>query len=296
MYRATVSKPLEFTGPSPFFPGNVSMTVIKGCSGISFQDQNGIIDYDLSSLQGHQAKSTARYLKLDNGAAKIRVAEHLLSAFHLAGVTDALIICPKSQVPTCGSGIKQFYDALHSNRVQLDVKKEIVRTVKSSEYRSQRNGIETLITVNPSNTLDILVDSGRHPDLIDLNEQPFYIEDVHTNAEDHYEAMPVARIQECWKYLAWNLMRTIGFKGISEDNYIIASPGATQGQIAQQMQDQYQEGRNEYLAHTAVCDFPGELLALGSKVVGSFTLSNTNHILRVEAIKQFYREGVFKVK
>ena len=126
-------------------------------------------------------------------------------------------------------------------------------------------------------------------------EKPFELEDAYLFAKDHLRARPIARLRNIATYPLWLLAtRVLGYQGITKDNYLIASPFMSSDEIVDQMSSQYKTGRNEHLAHTAICDFPGELLALGSGVTGSFTLSNTNHISRVNAIRYFKMEGVFE--
>ena len=129
---------------------------------------------------------------------------------------------------------------------------------------------------------------------MDLNETPFELQDAYSQAQAHMKARAIARLQDWKKYIIWKTLATFGYKGICSENYIITSPFQRPEEIQASMAEPYRKQRNEHLAHTAVCDFPAELLAIGSHITGRFTLSNTTHLTRVAALRQFNNEGVFK--
>ncbi|MBP7848278.1 hypothetical protein KA013_03630 [Patescibacteria group bacterium] len=60
----------------------------------------------------------------------------------------------------------------------------------------------------------------------------------------------------------------------------------------------YALGHNEHLAHSAIADFLGEKQALCASldvqdIQAKITLSNTNHLFRVSALKQMFKDNIF---
>lgn len=287
-------------GHSLFCPGIKPEVLIEKNtknSGIVFTEASGDINLSLESLHANQSASGARYLyvrdKEDNKV--VRVPEHLLSAIFWKKISDLKISTNKNQVPLNGPGIQSFFNDLEPFANTEKTTNTHFSVVKKGSYEMEANGIFTKIQAEPHerDSLRIEVTSGRHPDLPNLEEKPFILEDAYQEAHNHLTARAIARLQDRKKYYAWVALSAIGF-GINNETYLIAKPQDDAATIRRNMQKQYQTNGNEHLAHTAVCDFPGELLAVADKISGSFTLRNTNHISRLAAIRSFIKTGVLK--
>lgn len=285
-------------GHSLFFPLIVpQVRVERGAegSGLVFTDRREQIRLSLESLHANEAKNGARYLYIGREERKIvRVPEHLLSAIFWHGIDDVRVTAPKRQVPLAGPGIKSFYESLRPLRLNSPKAAKLhFYVAKEMTYETTYKGIQVTIQARPAKDgeLNIHVLSGKHPDLPDLGEQPFILNNAAVEAEKHLDARAIARLRDKKKYACWRILSRIGF-GINEDTYLIARPNDSVEEIGAHMLKKYRSSRNEHLAHTAVCDFPGELRAVAPYISGTFTLSNTNHITRVAAIREFIRNGV----
>jgi hypothetical protein len=76
-------------------------------------------------------------------------------------------------------------------------------------------------------------------------------------------AKPIARTQKILPYVLLQMFsKMTGSKAIGPKNYTMIYPRSTKEKVWKSMQEQYREDHNEYLAHTAVCDFPAELYTI----------------------------------
>lgn len=296
------SPQVTLTGDSLFWPGSKpEVKIERGLprSGIVFVDQGKNIPLNLNSLHANQSLIGARYLYVGEGKRKaVRVPEHLLSAMFWRNVDDVKVTASKQQIPLDGPGIKAFYDHLAPlSSPQATRTRSHFYVARPMTFAMVVKGIEVTVEATPSrdDTLNIQVLSGRHRDLPDLCEKPFELIDAPLQAPDHLRARAIARLQNSIKYRNWRLVSSLGY-GINHETYLVAAPGDTAKDIRRKMQPEYQDNGNEHLAHTAVCDFPGELLAAAPKISGNFVLQNTNHLTRVAAIRFFVKRGVLVEK
>jgi UDP-3-O-acyl-N-acetylglucosamine deacetylase len=266
-----------------------------------FTDENRFlkIPLNISNLKGFKDVFGERYAVLEENIAQVHVVEHLLSAMHIAGITDAEIFIENySQgrnvvVPTKGAGVSYYFELLNANKTRLEGYVNTVKVVKEDEYTSKKQtNFKTSIKVFPSDNLEILVTSSKQADIFDLKEQPLHVKDVYSEIREHLDARPLGRVAFYPVYLLWKLARARGYQGITEENYIIVTPYDNTETVAAKMQPKYREGKNEYLAHT-VLDFLGELFALSPRIKGRFVLENTNHLSRISALKYFVKNSTF---
>lgn len=324
--RGTVCDSIVFEGHNPeeiIGKSKVSINPAKCGSGITFKVHGAGLDYasfpfDIFHLYAKKGKAGSRYAmvsaKKDEDLkgkvnkkvlnhAKVYVVEHLLSAMHAAGITDAEIELRSLNgdysgvVPIVGVGIDTYFKELNKKRIAFKKPIDLLYAVKSDEYIhvDNKTKLKTRIRIEPSNSLEARVKSAKHSDLPDLNEKEFHVKSVYESIGKHLKARPLARTKERWKYFALNLLCFAGYKAITNENYVIVAPTDGTKEIVRKMQPKYRRKRNEYLAHTIFSDFLGEMYALGSAYVkGNFTLENTNHPTRIAALKQFQRNDVFK--
>ena len=329
--QATVKGEVKFTGPCLF--GFKDATVLVTPSeeeGIRLRKQ-GEKEYALLSLDNVHAtrgkKAKARYVQVTNthnhnhSQSGIQsstrsgnqsekeeisrycgflVTEHLAAAMHLAGITNADITFYKkrlqkgSSVPTCGPGIENFFRGLCDKKRELGSLASGMQVTGSSSYASSDGNIEREIIVEPSDKLEIIVESEGYKDLPKLGSDSIHITDAYQELAEHVKARPLARLGSTPIYGLWKLSKVLGYRGVDHESYIIVTPRSKAEDIVQRMQPKYRGGKNEHLYHTAL-DFFGELYSLGSPdIKGRFMLKNTTHLTRVPALKSFSERGVFQ--
>ncbi len=298
MRRATLNKSLEVKLPSYLGLGKAQTPVIfspndgKGLRIIS-PKTGGYTAVNDNSLRAHNG--LARYLECDIEGTVVKVLEHTLSALGASSITDVDIAFPEGITwnffPVVGPGITPLYGKLLEHKIKLENSIETY-AVKSSESFQYGGG---RIDVSPSDKLSMIVQTY-HRDLVDLDPQPLVIEDVYKEIESHVSARPVARLQTCVNAFVFRALSTLN-KGITDDTYILARRGESVDDIVSKMHSQYQDGRNEHCAHTAIADFLGELKSFfPGRVLGHFKISGTaNHTTRMQMLRQMKEAGIFSV-
>lgn len=252
--------------------------------------------------------------KLEKNSTKIQVIEHLASALHIAGISGATVTVENKNsvddiiMPSTGPGVKRYVERLRQASEDAGESRNLVYIDKAEIYiyGETKKGHRTMIAAKPSDSLKIRVLSGKYDDLTDVGEEEFSVENAYAEADRYMHARPIARLTGGsgitekslgWmKYLYWKQASLRGYKGITDETYIIATPWDSAEDIKKKMAPEFREKSNEYLAHT-VLDFMGELYMVGNcPVVGEFTLANTNHPARMSALKHFFREGALMLR
>ena len=312
--QATVEKPIRFKGPSLF--GFSDSTIVVSPSEhnwVTFIKKGENNEAALLSLPNVYAtrgkKAKARYMRVITPSADYQkanryqgflVAEHLASALHLTGITNVDVTFFKNRlqkgvsVPAYGPGIRNFYCELIEQKKELNHPVSGIEAVSNSSFTLLDGVIEREISVEPSDKLEIIVESTEYKDVPKLDSEPVHIRDAYQELVRHTSARPLARLGNPLLYMAWSLGKKIVCRGVGEENYVLVKPGDTATDITERMQEQYRKGRNEHLYHTAL-DFFGELYTIGSPdIKGRFRLKNSTHITRIPALKKFYESGAFQ--
>lgn len=229
-------------------------------------------------------------------AIRIHVVEHLVSALHYLGITDAKIVVEGSKespteafIPTRGAGITHYVNSLENQIEKLGKAIDVIEFREEDKFiQNHKKG--TAIAIAPDDELSMLIDTS---DLGKINLSPAHISmaDAYKKIKTHLSARPIARINGTIIYALWKVINQRGYKGICDDNYILAEPSATTQTIVSRMATQYQEGRNESVAH-GVLDRFGELYMLdGRPIRGSLHAIKGNHPSVISALKYFVKEG-----
>lgn len=230
-------------------------------------------------------------------AIRIHIVEHILAALHYKGITDANIYIEGSEenptevyVPTEGAGISHYIKAIKNNIFDSGIRVRPIQFKEEATFSYERKGKIGIVSIKPANELEMNINQS---DLgsIKLSSSPIVSANVYKDIEKHLAARPVARVNELLINLAWKILNKQGYKGICEDNYIIANRGISVEELTARMAPQYQEGQNEPVAH-GMLDRYGELYTLGGlPVQGSLSAHHANHPTSIKGLKQFVKEG-----
>jgi hypothetical protein len=316
--RATVDRPIVLEGYDLSGFSRGTAVVQPGNNGIAFTRYDGLrVPYDMHHLYGVHGSMGSRYLALspqedkdlkDTPASlpkQITIVEHLASSLHLLGITDAEIslqtrpwLGDKVFMPQQGAGLEHYVLALKDNIRAIPGENGVVRCVRSATYHrhDDRKNVDVSITVEPYEKFSVAVKGGRHLSTrLAIEAERYKLKDVYNQWPAGLRARPLARLDHPFVYAFWRAARALGYKGVTEENYVLLKPGSTIDSIRKHMFQEFQEGFNEFCAHTAVSDFPGECAALGGRMHARFTLENPTHLDRIAALKQFKREGALQL-
>lgn len=227
---------------------------------------------------------------------RFHVTEHLSSALHHLGITDAFIEVESSKstpteafIPTQGYGISHYVNSLHDYVKDLKVPVPLVKVISSDAYVSPSLTSSNVVIV-PSEKLSFSIDKSDLGKIM-LASMPIELSDVYAEIDDHLDARPIARVDTLVKTLAWNLGDWRNYKAVSKDNYIIASFEKDSYDLIKEMHEKYQLAENESVAHGHLDRF-GEVYSIaGLPVKGGFDFKNTNHPRSISALKYFVKNG-----
>ena len=292
MYSWTIQNPVTITPPNYLWWGKGKINIKpKKTPWINI---NGV-PITPDTLQAVKDVTGARYLQIIWKDGKpIKVIEHLVSALFAAGIhsADVDIEWKMGFLPVIGPGIKPVYDDLMSAWVNRNNELPIFSYTWRWPKKIESKRIPwAYIIIELSNTFDVEV-STKHKDLADINEQPLCINDVYWEIQNHINARPIARIQQAVMYYGFKILKNlpwIQLKWINPEVYILPWRNDTWEDIVHMMHAQYQEWRNEHYAHTIFADFLWEAhIFFPGEIQAKITLINTNHISRVELLRELY--------
>lgn len=326
MNRATVKEPIIFTGDSPdsrLFRLISKNWMTRPTSMIIKQPENPGMYWkigekgkehpiDIFHTYAETNYTGARYIffsdQKDDDLSNISptkgekafIVEHILSALNYSKITDATIQLEPAlfskkiaHAPIIGSGITELVDKLQEQKIELNEKATILEVTKTKTKIIQNKRGTHFMSVEPSDNLEMYINNS---DLGKINIQSKDIHLKNVYEELNTIARPVARLDTSLKVKGLNWLNSRGYKGVSEETYIVANKYCTNKEFIKKMHKEFQEGANEQLWH-GIIDRSGELFAIqGMPIKGKFMYSSANHLSAIESLKYFYKEGCFVTK
>lgn len=271
-YFATASQSLRF---EPSFERK----------GVWFRNNGREVPINHETLRGHRDISGARYNVIQEGDKVLfKVVEHVLSAIHLAGITDVTVVSSRGFLPVVGPGVTPVLNRLEDNGVEREGEQDIF-SFPDYEIRDESGAV---LRVNPSDSFGISVESY-YKDLADIGTPKLMIDDVleDSNIVKGSVARPVARLQAKALYQIWKVLnKGKVFRGIDPCAYIIARPGMDGSDIRGLMGEHFQEKGDEHYWHSVYADIFGEIKTIfPGEIRGHFDFEGSNHISRVRMLQ-----------
>ena len=149
IYQKTLSKKLSFTGIGLHSGKKSTLNLLpaKEDSGIVFKrvdlERNNLIKANFLNVTSAKLCTT---LENKNGA-KVSTVEHLLAAFYISGVDNAIVEIDNEEVPIMDGSAKNFLSVLNQNK--------LLKQSKKRRYLKIKNKIELIdgkrkISIEPS--------------------------------------------------------------------------------------------------------------------------------------------------
>lgn len=271
-YFATASQTLRF---EPSFERE----------GVWLRNNGRDIPINHETLRGYRDISGARYNVIQEGNQVLfKVVEHVLSAIHLAGITDVTVVSSRGFLPVVGPGVTPVFERLSHKVVERAGKGESF--VFSDHQIEDESG--AILKVTPSDSFGISVES-HYKDLVDLQAKKLVIEDVfdEKNLQKGIVARPIARLQQKTLYRVWKTLNSLKmFRGIDPCAYIIARPGMDGSDIREVMGKDFQKNGDEHYWHSVYADISGEIKTIfPGEIRGHFDFEGSNHVSRVRMLQ-----------
>ena len=151
IFQQTLAEPIKFVGIGLHSGQNSQITIIpaKAGHGILFKridlKNNNIVEANYKNVSSAKLCTT-----LENSyGVKVSTVEHLLAAFYIAGIDNALVEINCEEVPIMDGSAKKFLEILKNCKiVSLAKKRKYLKIVNKVELKDQKR----TISIEPSNS------------------------------------------------------------------------------------------------------------------------------------------------
>ena len=135
IYQKTLSKPVNFKGIALHsgkksvnynFPANENQGIIFKRTDLK---KNNLIKANYKNVSSAKLCTTLE----NNHGVKVSTVEHLLAAFYIAGIDNAIVEIDNEEVPIMDGSAKDFLDAFKKTKLKLNQKKKIFKNFRKIE-------------------------------------------------------------------------------------------------------------------------------------------------------------------
>lgn len=265
--EATIKESVSFSGIGAHSGNNIYMTIKPASenSGIIFK-RTDITDRDgYIKLSPESVIEPILCTKVVNASGvSVSVIEHLLAAFRIAGITNALIEINSGEVPIMDGSSKVFLDAFKKIGISYQNAKVPAIVIKTPIVAENSSG---KISILPSKNRKISVKLSYDR----INETIGNDNTYEFDMEDDISEIAIARtfgwFEDCEK------IRSLGMaKGSSEENTIVIMPDYSiknSGGL---------RNPHELVMHKCL-DLLGDIAVIDHDIIGSITAINPSHSL-----------------
>ncbi len=143
-FQTTIDNPIVFNGIGLHSgaASNIKIYPAEANKGIVFKridlNENNLIEANYKNVSSARLCTT-----LENSyGAKVSTVEHLLAAFYIAGIDNALVEVNCEEIPIMDGSAKDFLNTFKKNRiVSLSTKRKYLKVLKKIELKDQKKTI-----------------------------------------------------------------------------------------------------------------------------------------------------------
>ncbi|MDR0744387.1 MAG: UDP-3-O-acyl-N-acetylglucosamine deacetylase [Holosporales bacterium] len=274
--EATVNESLEFSGIGVHSgkTSNIKIIPAEVKTGIIFKRTDVAENKSLIKLSTASIVNPVLCTRIVNkDGISMSVVEHLLAAFRIVGITNAIVEVDSEEIPIMDGSAKIFVEGIRRSGICLQDSFAPAIIINKPVRIANQNGE---ISIEPANTSKITLTLSYdriNPVIKNNNSHTCELDD---NLLDIASARTFGWLDDYEK------IQTIGgAKGASEENTIIIMPDHT---IKNSLR--YEK---ELVMHKCL-DLIGDLSILGYDIIGEIRGINTSHALNNMLIKQIIAE------
>jgi len=276
--EATLKNSVEFKGVGVHSGALVNLIIRSAPEnfGIVFK-RTDVIDKDpFIKLSPESVENPVLCTKVVNDSGvSVSVIEHLLAAFRISGITNALVEINFAEIPIMDGSSIIFVEAFRKTGIDYQNAKVPAILIKRPLI-SQNNTGEISILPSKHSRISVKLSYDRINPVIGSNNN--YEFDIETNMIDIANARTFGWIEDCEKIKAAGMA-----KGASEENTVV---------IMQDHSIKNQGGlRNpkELVMHKCL-DLLGDISVIGYDIIGSIQGFNTSHALNNILMRKLLNE------
>ena len=263
LYQKTISCPLRFEGTGLHSGKSSKITILPGIEnqGIIFK-RIDIMQNNLVLANYNNVSSAKLCTKLENNyGVKISTVEHLLAAFYIAGIDNAIVEIDNEEVPIMDGSAKDFLTILEKTKIiKLTEKRKYLKIIKKVELIDGSRKI----SIEPNNSFEVDFQLnyenkiiGKQRNLVNFNND---------NLDDVSKSRTFCLYEDIEK------IKKIGLaKGGSLDNAVVVNQDKV-------LNSGGLRNTKEFVNHK-ILDLAGDFLLSGHRVLGKVVCYQGGHEL-----------------
>ena len=274
--QKTILKPFEFSGIGLHSGVNSKVKILPA------KDNKGIVFKRIDLKGNNEIKacfknvSSAKLcttLKNESGAS-VSTVEHLMAAFYITGIDNAVIEIDNPELPIMDGSSKDFVDLIIANGTkELHAKRKFLKIIKKTELQDQ----EKFISIEPSNLgLEVEFQLGYKNEVI--GDQKNHVIFNGENLEEIYSSRTFCLYEDIEK------IKKIGLaKGGSLDNAVVVKNETV-------LNEGGLRNDKEFVNHK-ILDLAGDFMLSGYRILGSVKCIQGGHSMSNTFLKELFKDN-----
>ncbi len=282
IYQKTLINSFSFNGVGLHsgLISNVKVTPAKENTGIIFKridiKENNLIEANFKNVSSAKLCTTLK----NSSCAKVSTIEHLMAAFYITGIDNAIIEIDREEIPIMDGSSKDFIEFINeAGSETLNAKRKFVTINKKISLTDQQKSI----SIEPHD-YSLEVDFELSYKTIAIKNQKNKINFYSQDLEELYSSRTFCLYEDIEKIKKAGLA-----KGGSLDNAIVIKDDEI-------MNKEGLRNENEFVNHK-ILDLAGDFMLSGYRIFGSVKCFHGGHQLSNTFLKEVFKDkSNFKVK
>ncbi len=275
IYQQTINKPVSFEGVG-LHSGKISkVKVLQG------KDNEGIVFKRVDLKNNNSIKANYRNVTsaklcttLENSSGhKVSTVEHLLAAFYIVGIDNAIVEINNEEMPIMDGSSKEFVQLLNSSGIKvLNKKRKYLKIINKIELEDEKG---KNISIEPNN-FSFEVDFKLNYENKIIGKQQNKINFLEDNLEQVYSSRTFCLFQDIEKIKKSGLA-----KGGSLDNAIVVDEKKI-------LNKDGLRNKKEFVNHK-ILDLAGDFLLSGYRILGKVNCFQGGHLFSNKFLRKMLK-------
>ena len=275
IYQQTINKPVSFEGVG-LHSGKISkVKVLQG------KDNEGIVFKRVDLKNNNSIKANYRNVTsaklcttLENSSGhKVSTVEHLLAAFYIVGIDNAIVEINNEEMPIMDGSSKEFVQLLNSSGIKvLNKKRKYLKIINKIELEDEKG---KNISIEPNN-FSFEVDFKLNYENKIIGKQQNKINFLEDNLEQVYSSRTFCLFQDIEKIKKSGLA-----KGGSLDNAIVVDEKKI-------LNKDGLRNKKEFVNHK-ILDLAGDFLLSGYRIFGKVNCFQGGHLFSNKFLRKMLK-------
>lgn len=280
IYQKTVSKPVTFVGAGLHTGLNSKITILPGKenAGVIFKridlNKNNLIYANYKNVSSAKLCTTLQ----NECGVKVSTVEHLLAAFYISEIDNAIVEINCEEVPIMDGSAKEFLEILKKTKLKTQAaKKKILKVIEKVELKDGKRHI----SIEPNNK-DFEVD-------FQLNYENKFIGNQRNII--NFQSDDLNEISESRTFCLYEDIEKIKKIGLAKGGTLNNAVVVAEDKI---LNSDGLRNENEFVNHK-ILDLAGDFFLSGYKITGLVKCYQGGHMLTNMFLKKLLNTNLYKV-